>query len=289
MTISSNPTCTDISIQTPDTDLLNSWYTGQELDVDITWSLNDCTDNTVSLPNRYPFSGTISNCSYNSETGVFTFRLNITGITVSNVSLVTLVSYNDVTSVSGVSQLVYQLTVTSTQFTTGTPQVVFTIKDVNGNEYTVTYTLAASSEPKCGDIAVENVEIIYPDLPCGVTYDEESETMTFTYGFFFGGDCESTAELPCGVYNMALESEASCVFVCCDLVCLATSAFELTDLTETLDVYQALIYLNQLHAQGSTCVDCNQMVAIYTYLRSLTKTNTNATNSGCGCTGLSKM
>jgi len=281
MTISSNPTCTEISIQTPDTDLLNAWYTGEELDVDITWSLNDCTDNTVKLPNRYPFDGNISNCSLNSESGVYTFRLNITGITVSHVSLIAIDSYTDIDSVAAVSQLVYLLTVTSAQFA-GSPQITFKIKDTRGHEYTVTYTLGINDPFKCQDIFIDSVNIIYPELPCGVTYDEESETMTFTYGFFFGGDCESTAELPCGVYNMALESEASCVFVCCDLVCLATSAFELTDLTETLDVYQALVYLNQLHAQGSTCIDCNQMVAIYTYLRSLTKT-TNGTNSGCGC------
>jgi hypothetical protein len=281
MTISSNPTCTEISVQTPDTNLLSSWYSGEELDVDITWSLNDCSDNTVRLPNRYPFDGNISNCSLNSESGVYTFRLNITGITVSNVSLITVDSYTNINAVAGVSQLVYLLTVTSAQFTAG-PQITFKIKDTNGNEYTVTYTLGIDDPFKCQDIFIDSINVVYPELPCGVTYDSEGETMTFTYGFFFGGDCEATTELPCGVYNIALESESSCVFVCCDLVCLATSAFELTDLTETLDVYQALIYLNQLHEQGSTCIDCNQMTAIYTYLRSLTKT-TNATNSGCGC------
>lgn len=282
MTITSNPTCTEISIQTPDTGLLGDWYSGQELDVDITWSLNDCTDTVVKLSNRYPFNGTITNCSKVGES--LKFRLNITGIAVSYVNSIFVDSYSNITSVSQISTLVYELLISSSQFLSG-PEIVFVITDTSGNQYTVTYQLdQLTSEINCNNFNFENwINVVYPALPCGVTYDEESETMTFTYGFFFGGDCESTAELPCGVYNMALESEASCVFVCCDLVCLATSAFELSDLTETLDVYQALIYLNELHAQGSTCIDCNQMSAIYTYLRSLTKTTTNGTSTGCGC------
>ena len=283
MTLATNESCTEITATTPDSGLLGMWYSGEELDVDITWAINDCTNTTVRLPNRYDFDGTISNCSYNSASGFYTFRLNITGITVSYVSLITIESFTDIDSVSGVSQLSYLLTITSAQFSSGNPQITFKIKDTNGNEYTVVYTIDIQEPLKCGDIFIDGVDVTYPELPCGVAYDSESETMTFTYGFFFGAPCDSTTALPCSVYNMAIESEASCVFVCCDLVCLATAAFELKDLTETVDVYQALVFLNELHAQGSTCVDCNQMVSIYTYLRSLTKPNANVPSTGCGC------
>jgi hypothetical protein len=282
MTLATNESCNQITATTPDSDLLGLWYSGQELDVDFTWAINDCTNTTVRLPNRYDFDGTISNCSFSSENG-YTFRLNITGITVSYVSLITVESSTDISSVSGVSQLSYLLNITAAQFSTGNPQITFKIKDTNGNEYTIVYTIDIQEPLKCGDIFIDSVDVTYPDLPCGVAYDSESETMTFTYGFFFGAPCDSTLALPCSVYNMAIESETSCIFVCCEYVCLATSAFELKDLTETLDVYQALVYLNELHAQGSTCVDCNQMVAIYTHLRSLTKTNGNVPSTGCGC------
>lgn len=287
MTLATNESCTQITATTPDSGLLGLWYSGQELDVDITWAINDCTNTTVTLPNRYPFNGTITNCAKVGDTQ-HKFRLNITGMPLSYLSSISVVSYNGIVTLTTISQFVYELLINDSTWTLGNPNITFLIKDTAGNEYTVTYVFSSlTSEIKCSNFQILEIETIYPELPCGVAYDSESETMTFTYGFFFGAPCESTLALPCSVYNMAIESEVSCIFVCCDLVCLATAAFELKDLTETLDVYQALIYLNELHAQGSTCVDCNQMVAIYTHLRSLTKTNGNVPSTGCGCSSMS--
>jgi hypothetical protein len=283
MTIATNSTCTEISVTTPDSDLLQNWYTGVTTGVNITWNLNDCSENVVVLPNRYPFNGTISNCVKSSASHIF--RLNITGIPVGNVATIAVTGYTFMAAAPiQVSTLVWTLEVTDAVIVSNDPTVTFQITDTSGNTYTVTYTFNhTSGTVNCDSIVLLGNSPTYPSLPCGMEYDPATDTATFNYPFFFGGDCAATTAIPCGVYTISLNTETNCIFVCCEWECLATSVFTLEDLSEKLDVYQALVILNALNAAENTCVNCTQMAQIYAYLKSLVNPVNYGTNTGCGC------
>jgi len=283
MVLTTTSDCLSISATTPTTELLDSWYAGTTLDVDVTWNLNNCTDTTVKFPNRYPFTGVISNCTKLGGSASHQFLLNITGITVANVDTITLTTNTGTVSVVQTTTLSWTVVVLDADIAVTDAVIGFTIVDINGDEYTVTYTIEAGAVPACANIAINNTVSTYPDLPCGIEYNSSTDTMTFFYPFFYGGDCDVTdVALTCGVYNITIGTEPACIFVCCELACLGVEVFTLEDLTEKLDVWQAMMFLNELNAAGDTCTNCNQMVEIYSYLRTLVNVNSNG-SSDCGC------
>lgn len=283
MVLTTTSDCYSISATTPTTDLLVSWYSGATLDVDVTWNLNNCTDTIVRLPNRYPFIGVISNCVKLGGASSHQFLLNISGITAGNVDTITLTTNTGTVSVTQTTTLSWTVVVLDASIAVTDAVIGFTIVDINGDEYTVTYIIEAGASPACANIAIATTVITYPDLPCGIEFNGSVDTMIFYYPFFYGGDCSvQDKALTCGVYNITLGTEPACIFVCCDLACLGVEVFTLEDLNETLDVWQALIFLNELNAGGDTCTNCNQMVEIYSYLRTLINVNSNGSGD-CGC------
>ena len=330
LNISITDDCKSITVYSETEDYLSKLIGRGNLDnsamtkLDVTLTKNCCTSEaiTVSLCPTYDL-GITQPASY-TPTGqyfpdyygndptrsfeLYTAEMTITGIDAAVISSITYTNRGDGTSTTVTSfteppQITVDVMIESEEpnppgYALLDSQVDQTntieITTVTGCVYTITYTLSLNGPlVTVMDLTIDSID--YPELPCGVTINEEPFNTTLTIDSNFGGDnCDAELEtFADGIVQVTLndsgisnESVTACLFVDCETYCLVVEALS-NGCNPIIGVlYDALTY--SANCPDITCqnlCDLYEIFAAYMDQCNCTVYQNNIVSSGndCGC------
>lgn len=254
MLLTSN--CNQLFIQSG---MLEEWWRGIIYDLSINITHNGCTQYGITLPPRYRFVVTDFNC----EVGTASVTIGIQ-------------EYDDAVLSVAVSSTSPQVTSTSVNgnvisFTyTSNPVVIVLDVEVNGYEYQVTIEQQLGDPDVCEDgVEIDSDNTVYPELPCGTSFDFPSSTLTVNY-MALVGDCDMDEDddvIPYGLYKVDInDSQVACLYVDCeDLLKCKVSSYMAGCPTSEAGYYYHTFNTLLLDSYGGvpTCTDCSKVEEMY--------------------------
>jgi hypothetical protein len=239
--------------------ILEEWYRGITYDVSINIKHNGCTEYGITLPPRYRFVVTDFVCDAPDAT----VTIGIQGYDAAVVSL-TLVS-----NTPQVSNVIVSGNVVSFSFSGSPVEMVFSAI-VNGYTYEITVKQQLVLPDVCADgLEVNSLVTVYPDIPCGTSFDFPSTTLTIEQ-MALVDDCDLVTEenvIEYGLYNVSInDSQNTCLYIDCEdiLKCKVAAYMAKCPTSEVGYLYHTFNTL-LLNSYGNVpdCTSCSDVDTFY--------------------------
>jgi hypothetical protein len=256
MVLTSN--CEELFIQSG---LLEDWWRSTLYDLSINIRYNACTEYGITLPPRYRFAVVDFVCSLIDGTATATI-----GILDYDDAMLSMTVVSNSPQVSNIVIVNNDVTF---DFSGDPVEIVLSVM-VNGYTYEITVQQQLGLPDVCADgLEVDTASTVYPDIPCGTTFDFPSVTLTVEQIALLA-DCDLLVEeniIEYGLYTVSInDTQTACIYVDCEdiLRCKVSTYMASCPQSEIGYLYHTFDTL-LLNSYGNVpdCTSCNDVETFY--------------------------